>query len=137
MLDGLCDLLCDCRVPEYDKQYIITHIMRDSDYSMLCQTVEGGFIHELHHNPSISFENCANAVAVLSSVSMLCRDENEVFSKRTLLAAERGFLFAETFKPTVTSAIIRKRLIIIVVLGMHHTKIITKVHTSHLIYFHL
>ena len=95
MLEAVCDLYADKRFPECDKARLLSHIRRAADYIALCQTENGGFMHEIHHNNSVDFENSANAVAVLARVSRVLGDD------RYLEIAQKGYEFVNSYKPHI------------------------------------
>lgn len=71
MLEALCDLLESGRLAEAERMRVEAHLATGADYIALCQRPEGGFVHEIRHNPAISTGNCANAAAVLARVARL------------------------------------------------------------------
>ncbi len=95
MLEAVCDLYADKRFPECDKARLLSHIRRAANYIALCQTENGGFMHEIHHNNSVDFENSANAVAVLARVSRVLGDD------RYLEIAQKGYEFVNSYKPHI------------------------------------
>ena len=95
MLDAVCDLYEEECVPKYEKERLLYHIRRAADYIVLCQTENGGFVHEIHHNLSVDFENSANAVAVLGRVHRLLADE------KYLKIAQKGYKFVSDYKPYI------------------------------------
>ncbi|MBR4888034.1 MAG: glycoside hydrolase family 9 protein [Clostridia bacterium] len=96
MLDALCDLWTDARLPEFEREHLLQHILRGADYILCCQQEHGGFVHEVKHNPSVSFGNCANAVAVLARVAALVKHACPEKAVQYLHNARRGYDFAVT-----------------------------------------
>ena len=97
MLEAVCDLLEDVRVPSMEKPHLLEHIVRGADYIVKCQRSDGGFVHELHHNPSVSFENCANAIAVLTRASQLLKEYSPQKSSLYLESAKKAYKFIEFY----------------------------------------
>ncbi len=96
MLEAVCDLLSDARVPSCEREHLLEHVYRGADYILKCRKEHGGFVHELHHNPNVSFGNCANAVSVLGRVSLLTKQDNPEKSKEYLASAKKAYEFATT-----------------------------------------
>ena len=88
MLDALCDLWHDRRLPELERAHLRAHLLRGADYILCCQQPEGGFVHELHHNPSVSITNCANAAAVLARVAGLVSEKADIYREAAVKALE-------------------------------------------------
>ncbi len=93
MLDALCDLWYDSRLPEFEREHLLQHLLRGADYICCCQKEDGGFVHEIKHNPSVSFGNCANAVAVLARVAALVQHHRPDKAEDYLCHAQKGFAF--------------------------------------------
>ncbi len=97
MLEGVCDLLEDSRVPLCERDRLIEHILRGADYIVKCQREDGGFVHEMHHNPSVSFGNCANAVSCLVRVALIVEKENPEKAEFYLKTAKKAYNFLQTY----------------------------------------
>ena len=52
MLEALCDLLESGRLAEAERMRVEAHLATGADYIALCQRPEGGFVHEIRHNPA-------------------------------------------------------------------------------------
>lgn len=96
MLDAICDLLGDGRVPACETGRLLEHILRGADYIVCCQQESGGFVHEIKHNPNVSFDNCANAVAVLARVAVLVKEFAPTHAEKYLRAAQSGYEYLLT-----------------------------------------
>ena len=85
---------CGSELQEVSSHIIMLEAVCDL-YAALCQTENGGFMHEIHHNRSVDFENGANAVAVLARVSRVLGDD------RYLAIAQKGYEFVKSYEPHV------------------------------------
>lgn len=91
MLEALCDLLESGRLAEAERARVEAHLATGADYIALCQRPEGGFVHEIRHNPAISTGNCANAAAVLARVARLLAKSRPDKAAGYAARAERGY----------------------------------------------